>query len=188
MSKETFCVDIEGYEDYFVDIYSNIVSKPKLCGEKFINKYLIMKTKINRYGYEEVTLVNNKGDKHTFLVHRLVAKAFIPNPDNLPVVNHKNGIKTDNRIENLEWCTYSENTRHAYENNINGFADKVNANIEKINSCARYKKIILIKDNVQYEFDSISKASKFCDSDRDNITRAIRKKQRVNGYIALGQK
>ena len=70
----------------------------------------ILKPDTARNGYKRVKFF----DKKKFLVHRLVAIAFIPNPQNKEVVNHKNGIKTDNRVGNLEWSTWGDNERHAY--------------------------------------------------------------------------
>lgn len=65
-------------------------------------------------GYYRTNLAKN-GHNHTVKVHRIVAQAFLPNPDNLPEVNHKNGDKTDNRVENLEWCTRSYNIKHSID-------------------------------------------------------------------------
>lgn len=65
-------------------------------------------------GYLYVGLYRN-GIRKPHLVHRVFADVWLPNPDNLPQINHKNGIKTDNRLENLEWCTSSQNHKHAYD-------------------------------------------------------------------------
>jgi len=69
----------------------------------------------NNYGYELVTF---HGGKATRSVHRLVAIHFIPNPANKETVNHKNGIKTDNCVSNLEWATRSENMQHCFDTGL----------------------------------------------------------------------
>lgn len=83
----------------------------RLVKEKLIKFYFAGK------GYTYVTL--SKGIIKHFLVHRLVAIAFIPNPENKPEVNHKNGVKNDCKTINLEWCTHSENTKHAFDTGLN---------------------------------------------------------------------
>ena len=70
---------------------------------------------IDRYGYPVVGL-SKKGKSYTRTIHRLVALTFIPNPCNKPTVNHINEIKTDNRVENLEWMTVKENDNHGTRN------------------------------------------------------------------------
>lgn len=69
-------------------------------------------------GYLEVRLTIDKHNKRNFLVHRLVAESFLENPDNKPTVNHKDGDKHNNNLDNLEWATYSENNFHAYDNGL----------------------------------------------------------------------
>ena len=90
-----------------------------------------LKPRIRQNGYCEVGLVAKNGKRKAELVHRLVAIAFIDNPNNFPVVNHLNGIKTDNRVENLEWTTQKENVRHAYDNNLGNFRENSAKSIEK---------------------------------------------------------
>lgn len=77
----------------------------------------VLTPKNNGYDYFSVCIYFN-GKKLYEYIHRIVAKCFIPNPDNKPCVNHINGIKSDNSVANLEWCTRSENVKHAYKNGL----------------------------------------------------------------------
>ncbi len=87
-------------------------------GKKRAVKGREIKSRLNNYGYVEVRLSKN-GVAKTHFVHRLVATAFIPNPENFPQVNHLSGEKLDNRVENLEWTDARGNALHAYRNGLN---------------------------------------------------------------------
>jgi hypothetical protein len=105
--------DVVGYEGiYQVSNLGNVKRVLISRGVSKKNNNFIKPCKTN--GYYCVRLTRNNVTKH-FLVHRLIAIAFINNPNKYPFINHINGIKTDNSIKNLEWCTHSQNIRHAIE-------------------------------------------------------------------------
>ncbi len=105
-------VDILGYEGlYSVSKNGEIYSH---TSQKFLKSHL------NGRGYLSVGLSKN-GKRRTCPVHRLVVVAFIKNKNKHPQVNHKDGVKTNNSVDNLEWCTHSQNMKHSYDN---GFHEK----------------------------------------------------------------
>jgi hypothetical protein len=110
--------EIKDYEGYEVSNFGNIksLSKKIKCKNGFrITKEKVLKLKKTKQGYLSIQL-KNKGNH--FLIHRIVASHFIDNAKDKPQVNHINGIKHDNRVENLEWCNQSENQIHAYKNKL----------------------------------------------------------------------
>lgn len=97
---------IKDFEDY------SITSDGKVISYKYAEPR-IMKTWLQKSGYENIKLCKENKTYH-FLIHRLVAEAFIPNPNNLPEINHKNKNRSDNRVENLEWCSRIDNLYDSY--------------------------------------------------------------------------
>jgi hypothetical protein len=101
--------DVVGYEGlYLVSDLGNMKSLPR-----GFTKGKILKPMLQR-GYANICLCKN-GIIKRVRIHRIQAIAFIPNPENKPYINHKNGVRNDNRIENIEWCTNSENQKHSFD-------------------------------------------------------------------------
>jgi hypothetical protein len=95
--------DINGHPGYTVSNFGRIRNER-------LNKFLYPHYS---EGYKQVPLSTNK-IKYVKKVHRLVANAFIPNPDNKPLINHKDKVRDNNKVSNLEWVTYKENSQHAH--------------------------------------------------------------------------
>jgi len=145
----------------------------RIYPSKIINQY------INSNGYSKVLLY-----KKIYAVHRLVALAFIPNPENKRAVNHINGVKSDNKVQNLEWVTDKENTQHSYDKLNRKPADFLFRRGEKHRDA---KKI------VQYELDGtfvkvwgsiIDAANSLGHKSYRNISECVRNKSKsAYGYL-----
>lgn len=107
--------DIKGYEGLYQISSIGQVKALARKGNGFRKYDNIKIINPNDDGYIVAHLTNNKGEKKKISVHRLVASAFIPNPENKKEINHINCVRDDNRVENLEWCTTKENTEHAFK-------------------------------------------------------------------------
>jgi hypothetical protein len=142
--------------NYLISNYGNVINVK--TGYK-------LKPSIDKDGYLFYPIRTIKSN--SFRAHRLVAMAFINNPQEKKEVNHKNGIKTDNRVENLEWATRSENQKHAFDNGLQKKMFGVNN--------PAHKKVIDIRNGVIYE---TAKAASIANGINYNTLKTILQKRR----------
>ena len=152
---------IQNFPDYSISDTGNVYSKNKK-----------LKPIISKHGYSYIHLCKN-GLKTMKRIHRLVAQAFILNPENKPEVNHINGIKTDNRVCNLEWCTRSENELHAY-NTLGIKGSKPWLNKKGINNPNSKKVLQIKKDIVIKIFDAVADAERHTGICHQNIVKCCK--------------
>lgn len=122
MEEKEIWKDIEGYEEYYqVSNFGRVKSFIGWNGHRYIKREQLLnpyKQQSGRNYYRSVVKLKKNKKSKDYRVHQLVAKAFIDNPNNYKIINHKDGNPLNNRVENLEWCTQKENVRHAIENEL----------------------------------------------------------------------
>lgn len=139
--------DIEGYE--------GIYQVSNLGRVKNIKRNIFMKDSLSRKGYKMIDLRNAPNPRKRYSVHRLVAEAFIPNPDNKPQVNHIDEDKTNNNVYNLEWVTAKENSNHGTK--IQRSIDKVSLPIVHVinGKRKRFKNAVIASERTGYSTSTI---------------------------------
>ena len=166
--------DIQGYKDkYQVSNYGRIKSLSRKIFNgtgSYISKEKILKGHVNTNGYIQVELQSKP-----LLVHRLVAEAFIENPNNKPQINHIDGDKTNNIVNNLEWVTNGENQIHAYKNGLSKRSKEAGKEPKKV--C----QIDLKTGKVIKIYNSISEARKSLNIKKDNISSVCKNKRKSCG-------
>lgn len=104
--------DVPNYDGLYQISNFGRVKSFNFSRKHFNQNYHFLKPNISNNGYEQVTLYNKSRERHKYLVHKLVAEAFLSNPHNYPCVNHKDENKLNNSVDNLEWCTYKHNNNY----------------------------------------------------------------------------
>ncbi len=174
-------VDIEGYVGlYAISNWGKVRSfdRKALCRNKTFRKIKakILKMPLAGNGYPSVLLYDKKGISTRFLIHRLVGKYFIDNPDNLPEINHLFGNKLDNYFEHLAWSTTKDNINHAFDTGLN-------IKVQKNDS---YRSVPVIRMDFfgmkLQTYPSQSEAARQMKVSPSNINHAIKHKTICNGY------
>lgn len=185
--------DVPGYEGWYqVSNKGNVRSVDRefinSIGRKCFMKGVPIKPMLSK-GYLRVGLKRHQEVKRV-PIHRLVAIAFIPNLNSYETVNHINGVKADNRVENLEWCTVRDNVRHAFTNNLGGYREKSLGKLAIINEATSYHKIdVTCPDGSLKAFGSVNEVSNYFGIKVSTISAALLKDpHRAFGYTFIGYK
>lgn len=162
---------IEGFENYIINELGEVINTKtdKVVKQCFRGDYLT------------VHLSNNE-KRARFIVHRLLAIYFIPNPENKPQVNHINGIKTDNRLENLEWCTRKENAQHAVKSGLWKSSDKHKKSASERTILRNQRGVLNIYTGIYY--DSVTEAAATINIKMKTLNaRLVRKSKKNTPFI-----